>query len=194
MCMYVCTYTHHSLTSTCLRLTKSVSPYHPWPYLWKTFSSLEQSTVTSDTTSGYFLVGIESRFPLTKLASSSFLSGIQNSGVSGGESSMSSSSIMCAASSDEESFSSWSSSIWPQHLKKKDRSTNRPVRSQVSGPGLRNPVTWDLTWPVFFLEPLDLRPGPDLACPETPDLQVRSRSPVSGTGDNSCEHFPRLYL
>ncbi len=37
-------HTQH-LVSTCLQLTKSVSPYHPSPDLWKSVSSVEQSSV-----------------------------------------------------------------------------------------------------------------------------------------------------
>ena len=41
----------------------------------------------------------------------------------------------------------------PDTVEKKQEVQNRPVRSQVSGPGLRDPLTckltWDLTWPAF---------------------------------------------
>jgi hypothetical protein len=41
-------------------------------------------------------------------------------------------------------------------------STIRPVRSQVSGPGLGDPLTLDLTCRGVFLTPLTYRSGPGL--------------------------------
>jgi hypothetical protein len=65
-------------------------------------------------------------------------------------------------------------------------SRNRPVRSQVSGPGLGNPLTWDLELTCGFLEPLtwDLTwPGcswPPHTCRSGPGHTHRSqvRTPV----------------
>ncbi len=84
--LYSCSKSPHALclTSTRLRLRKSVSPYPPWKYPSKNFF-LSWTIDTSDAGCGYFLVGIASPFPLTNLVSSSFLSGIQRSAVSVGE-------------------------------------------------------------------------------------------------------------
>jgi hypothetical protein len=55
----------------------------------------------------------------------------------------------------------------------------------MSGPGLWDPLTWDLTWPAFFLEPLtwDLTwPGVvrrPLTCRSGPGLRYRSQVTTS---------------
>ena len=115
--------------------------------------------------------------------------GIQKSGVSVGESSMSSSSIMTRVSSDEESLLC-PSSMQPPWEKKKPG-----LEIDLSGPGLRSrflhrslgpsDLRPDLTC-VFSGTP-DLRPDLTWGCAETPNLQVRSRSQVQVSGHDIWE-------
>ncbi len=127
---------------------------------------------------------------LTNLVSSSFLSDIQSSGESVGESCMSSSSIMYRSSLGEQSLSCPSSMENPACEEKTG------LEIDLSGPGLRSRSR----------EPPDLRPGRDLRFPGTPDLrpdltgvlvnlaylQVRSRSQVQVSGEDSCGIFDKL--